>query len=245
MNSIMCFTDMDSLFDARRGIITKVALESGNTKFDWDRNFAEVYKRRRFDFFNQPELGVTHAAYRTRFAKRSIADFEDDTQVFIRPSKLIKNLFSIAREIEFGVGQMISAGTFSLTVNLFPYELSDDMLQELNSVIRGAVPFNISLSFVSIPHEEILPAVLHSYHYVFLYGFLNSPDYKTYWDNYVTSQQTNTRFIVPDVLAKSEEELPPEMKSEELINLIGKLNVTQGGKITWVPYPKTIFDYVE
>jgi hypothetical protein len=42
-----------------------------------------------------------------------------------------------------------------------------------------------------------------------------------------------------------EEELPTEMRSEELINLIGKLNVTQGGKITWVPYPKTIFDYVE
>lgn len=245
MNIIPCYTNMDSLFDARRGIITKVAIESGNTTFDWDKNFAAIYRRRRFDYFNQPELGVTHEVYEKRYAQRSIDDFADETQAYIRPSALIRNLFKIVRELEFGVGQMISAASFSLTVNIYPYILSDELLTELSSTIRGAVPFNFSLSFVSIPHDEITPAVLHSYQYVFLYGFLNSPEYKNYWLNYAFSQSTNTKFIVPDVLAKSEEELPPEMRSEELISLIGKMNITQGGKITWVPYPKTIFDYYE
>lgn len=245
MNVISCFTDMDSLFDSRRGIITKVAIESGNTTFDWDKNYAEIYARRRFDYFQQPELGITHDAYQQRFAKRTINDFADETQAYIRPSKLIRNVFKLAREIEFGVGQMISAASFSLTVNIYPYELTDELATELASVIRGAVPFNFSLSFVTIPYDQLDASVLHTYQYVFLYGFLNSPVYKAYWDNYVASTQTNTRFVVPDILAKSEEELPPEMRSEELISLIGKLNVTQGGKITWVPCPKTIFDYSE
>lgn len=240
---IKVYTEMDSLFDARRGIITKVARESGNNKFEWDKNFKEVYSRRRFDYFNQPELGITDEKYQARYKKRSLNDFADHQEVFIRPSNLIHNIFKIVREIEFGVGQVISVSKFDLTVNLYPYKLTDDQQTELSSVIRGAVPFHIDLSFVFIPYEHLVPAILHSYQYCFIYDFLTSEERKPYWENYIPSTNTNTRFIVPDVLLNKE--LPDEMKSEEPITLIGKLNVTQGGKITWVPYPKTIFDYKE
>lgn len=240
---ITIYTEMDSLFDVRRGIITKVVRESGNNKFEWDKNFKEIYARRRFDYFHQPELGITDDAYQARYAKRSLADFADHQEVFVYPSKLIHNIFKIVREIEFGVGQIISASTFDLTVNLYPYVLEQEHIDELNSVIRGAVPFNISLSFVNIPYDKITPVILHAYQYCFIYDFLTSKDRKTYWENYIPAGNTNTRFIVPDVLLNKE--LPDEMRTEEAITLIGKLNVTQGGKITWVPYPKTIFDYKE
>lgn len=242
---IAMFTNVGSLFDERRGIITKVAIENGNKNFDWDRNFAQIYARRRYDYFHQPELGITQEKYLERFAKRSIEDFADHTQAYIRPSKLINNMFKIAREIEFGVGQMLSVSTFSLTVNIYPYVIEGELLDELASVIRGAVPFNISLSFVDFPYEKITPTVLHSYQYVFLYDFLCTPHYEVYWKEYARAPNSNVKFIIPDVLAKSPEELPEEMRREEPIELLGKMNATQGGKITWVPYPKTIFDYKE
>ncbi|QZA70728.1 hypothetical protein AH04_255 [Erwinia phage AH04] len=243
MSTISCFTNLDSLFDPRRGIITKVALESGNTKFNWNTNMAEVYKRRRYDYFNQPELGITQEKYEARYAARTINDFADETQCYFYPSKLIRSMFRMVREVEFGVGQMLSVSTFSVTVNLYPYTLTTELLDELESVIRGAVPFNISLSFVKIPYDELTPSVLNGYQYVFIYDFLIGKDYKVYWENYAASSGSTVKFFVPDMLVYKE--LPEEMRREEPIETIGKLNVTQGGKITWVPCLKTIFDYSE
>lgn len=241
--TISVYTELGSLFDERRGIITKVALESGYTKFDWDRNFKEIYARRRMDVFNQPELGITQEAYDKRYEQRSVYDIADETQVYIRPSKLIYNMFKVVRELEFGVGQIISDDKFSVTVNVWPYDLSDDMVDELRDVMKGAVIFNYDVSFVSMTPEELTPAVLHGFQYVFKYDMLLSPRMKTYWESYARSPNSNVRFIVPDVLINRE--LPEEMRSEEPINLISNLNVAQGGKITLVPISKTIFDYKE
>lgn len=241
--AIEIFASLDDLFDARRGIITKVAIESGKTNFDWKMNYSRIYARRRFDYFNQPELGITDEAFKERYKRRSIEDFADETQVYIRPSKLIHHMFKIVRSLEFGEGQMISADRFNLTVNLFPYELSDELADELASRIRGAVPFNIGLSFVTVPYEEQLPAYLHNFHYVFKYDFLIGEDMKPYWDAYPSARESKVKFIIPDTLLNKA--IPEEMRSEEPISLLGKMNVTQGGKITWVPVSKTIFDYKE
>lgn len=240
---ITIYTEIGSLFDERRGIITKVARESGNTKFDWDRNFAQIYKRRRMDIFNQPELGITQEKFEARFKQRTLADFEDEKEVYIRPSNLIFNMFRLVRELEFGVGQMISAQNFSVTVNLWPYEFTEELAQELQSVMKGAVKFNYTLSFVFIPPEELTPKVLNSYGYVFKYDMLLSPDMKNYWENYIRMLDSGTKFIVPGILTSRE--LPEEMRGEEPIDLITKMNFTQGGKITLVPVNKTIFDYKE
>lgn len=240
---ITIYTEIGSLFDERRGIITKVARESGNLKFDWDRNFAQIYARRRMDIFNQPELGITQEKFEARFKQRSLADFEDEKEVYIRPSNLIFNMFRLVRELEFGVGQMISAQNFSVTVNLWPYEFTEELAQELQSVMKGAVKFNYSLSFVFIPPEDLTPKVLNSFGYVFKYDMLLSPDMKNYWENYIRMPDSGTKFIVPGILTSRE--LPEEMRGEEPIDLITKMNFTQGGKITLVPVTKTIFDYKE
>jgi len=242
---IRCLTNLDSLFDPRRGILTKVALESGNTKFNWERNMAEIYKRRRWDYFNQPELGITQAKFEERYARRTVDDFADDTQCFFYPSKLMRNraLFTFVRTMEFGVGQMLSTSGFAITINVHPYILSDELINELSSSLRGTVPFNISLSFVNIPYDDMTPAVLHAYDYVFIYDFIVGKDYRVYWENYAQSPNAATRFFLPDLLVYKD--LPEEMRSEEPIDTISKMNVTQGGKITWVPCDKTVFDYSE
>lgn len=243
MSTITCFTNIDALFDSRRGILTKVALESGNSKFDWKRNMEAIYKRRRYDYFNQPELGITQSAYEARYDKRTMDDFADEQTCYFFPTKLIRNMFRMIREVEFGVGQVLSAASFSLTVNVYPYTLSEELLTELSSVIKGAIPFNISLSFVDIEYKKLLPSVLNNYQYLFIYDFLIGKDYKAYWEAYAVAGNSPARFFVPDVLVY--QELPEEMRREEPIETIGKMNVTQGGKITLVPCSKTIFDYSE
>uniref|UniRef100_A0AAU8KXV6 Neck protein n=1 Tax=Pantoea phage Survivor TaxID=3232176 RepID=A0AAU8KXV6_9CAUD len=240
---IEIYTEMGSLFDERRGIITKVAREAGNTRFEWGRNFAQIYQRRRMDIFNQPELGITQEAYEARYEKRSLADFEDEKEVYFLPTNLIYNMFRLVRELEFGVGQMISAASFNVTVNLWPYQLTQSQADELASVMKGAVKFNYTLSFVFIEPEELTPKVLHKFGYVFKYDMLLSPRMKNYWENYIKAPDSGTKFIVPSILTSRE--LPEEMRREEPIDLITKMNFTQGGKITLVPVNKTIFDYKE
>lgn len=241
---ITIYTELGCLFDERRGIITKVAHESGNANFDWDRNFKEIYARRKMDYFHQPELGITQEAYLERFERRSIDDFADEKMAYYIPSNLIKAIFIIVRELEFGVGKMLSVSRFQVTVNLFPYALSDTLLEELKSTLLGAVAFPFEVSFVNIPYEEQTAKVLHSYNYVFKYDYFLNEKLSNYWSNYANASNTNTKIIVPDVI-KDCEALPEEMRGEELINLISKLNAAQGGKVTWVPMTKSIFDYKE
>lgn len=243
MGPISCFTNIDSLFDLRRAIITKVALENGFTKFNWDTHFKEIYKRRRYDYFNQPELQITQERYEKRYDARTIDDFADDTQAYALPSKLIRNMFKLVREVEFGVGQILSSTGFSLTVNVYPYILSSELLTELENVIRGAVSFHITLSFVNTPYDEITPTVISGYQYVFIYDFLVGKYYKKYWELYGTARVSNVRLFVPDILVYRN--LPDEMRREEPIETLGKINVTQGGKITLIETSKTIFDYSE
>ena len=148
---ISVYTDLDSLFDTRRGILHKLALESGNGSFNWDVNFKEIYARRKYDIFNQPELGITQEKYQERFDKRTLDDFADTKCAYVLPSKLINHMFNIVRELEFGVGKMLSNSTFVLTVNLYPFELTAERQQALEETLRGAVKFNIGINFVNIP----------------------------------------------------------------------------------------------
>lgn len=230
---------MDSLWDPRRAALIKTALESGNDSFNWDLNFAEIYEKRRFDYFHHPELGITQEKYLENYKNRSLNEFAQGWTV---PSKLIYNMFKIVRVLEFGVGQVLSMDKFHLTVNTWPYEMSDYLMDELASTIRGSIPFTISLSFVSFEDEKISPSLLHGYDYVFIYDWMTNPNLKNYWSAYGNTHSTNTRFMIPDVLI-SEDKLPEGMKSEEPITILNKMNIAQGGKVTWVAHPKTIYDY--
>ena len=239
---ITVYTDLDSLFDTRRGILHKLALESGNSGFNWDVNFKEIYARRKYDIFNQPELGITQEKYQERFDKRTLDDFADTKCAYVLPSKLINHMFNIVRELEFGVGKMLSNSTFVMTVNLYPFELTAERQQALEETLRGAVKFNIGINFVYIPYEEQRAKFLNSFQYVFKYDLFLSQYMKNYWSDYGTCQPSNVKFIVPDVLAK-QTELPEGMDAESPRSLISKLNISLGGKTTFVAIDKTIYDY--
>lgn len=242
--AINIFTDLDSLWDTRRMILHKLAIESGYKNFNWEQNFAQIYKRRKYDIYEYPEFGITEKTYLSRFEKRSKEDWVDLNTVYAIPSKLINHIFPIVREIEFGVGKMFQTDSFNLTINTFPYQLSDVEKAELGSVVRAAVKFAIGLNFVYIKDEEIEPNFLHAYNYVFKYNFLVSKTMENYWNRYGKSMNSGVKFIVPALYARKND-LPTEMESETPADLISKLNAAQGGKITIISVAVSIFDYKE
>lgn len=242
--AINIFTDLDSLWDTRRMILHKLAIESGKKEFNWNRNFAEIYKRRKYDIYEYPEFGITEQSFLDRFAKRTKEDWVDLNTVYAIPSKLINHIFPIVREIEFGVGKMFQTDSFNLTVNTFPYQLSDVEKSELESVIRAAIKFTIGLNFVYIADEDIEPNFLHAYNYIFKYNFLVSKTMENYWNKYANSMNSGAKFIVPELYARKGS-LPSEMEVETPGSLISKLNAAQGGKISIIAVAVSIFDYKE
>lgn len=237
---ISIYTELGSLFDERRMILTKLAHETGHGGFDWKRDFSEVHKARRYDIFEYPEFGFTEAGYNERFARRSKEDFADQLGQHLFPTDLLNYMFRVVREIEFGVGQMIQVDEYSVVLNIWPYKLDDQEISVLEDVVKSAVRFPFTLAIIDKPHTELNTYYLHRFSYVFKYDYLLSPDMEKYWREYGTSPCSDVRFIVPDVLARKTE-LPEELEAESLKDLIGKLSIAQGGKATWVCIDKSIY----
>lgn len=238
---IKIYTDLDSMFDTRRGIIHRMAVENGKKDFDWDKNFKEIYNRRRMDYFHQPELGITNDEYKERFKNRSVDDWADESTCYFIPSQLLANMFLQVRVIEFGVGQVIAVSDFELTINIWPYALTDGEIQTLKTFISDNVNFPISIRILNTPNQEQTQTFYSYFNYVFKYGFLTSEENKPYWDKYAAVQPIDTRFFVPDILVK---ELPEEMQKDSIITIINKMNLVQGSKITLIAIPKSNFDAV-
>lgn len=239
---INLYTELDSLWDTRRMILIHLAREHGRKDFDWNKHFAEVYKQRKYDIFDYPEFGFSEKSYLERYAKRVKEDWSSPFEYFAVPTRLIDNMFQIVRELEFGIGKMLSMSNFNVTVNTWPYKLNDNEILALKEAISGAVKFHIDISLVFVEPEELSASFLHGFHYVFKYNYLTSPDMKKYWETFDRVQSTNTKFIVPAILAKKWT-MPEELAKETPLDLISKVNASLGGKVTFIPVDKAIFDY--
>lgn len=237
---ISIYTELGSLFDERRMILTKLAHETGHGGFNWGRDFAEVHKARRYDIFEYPEFGFTEEGYKERLARRTKEDFADQLGQHLFPTDLLNYMFRVVREIEFGVGQLIQVDEYSVVVNIWPYRLESYEISVLEQTVKDAVRFPLTVSVIDKPHKDLNPNYLHRFSYVFKYDFLLSTDMEKYWREYGTTPNSDVKFIVPDVLARKTE-LPGELEAESLKDLIGKLSIAQGGKATWVCIDKSIY----
>lgn len=238
---IRIYTELGSLFDERRMILCKLARETGHPRFDWVQNFQKVYQDRRYDVFDYPDFGITETSYSERYARRSKEDFGNRVENFLYPSRLCRDMFQVVREYEFGVGKQLMVAEFAVVVNFWPYELDENEQEELYAAIRGTVRFAFNLELVNIPPEKLVPHYLHGFDYVFKYDYLSSERMKNYWDAYAAAPPCAVRFVVPDVFGRKVT-LPECMEADTPKDLIEKLSIVQGGKVTWIPCDKRIYD---
>lgn len=243
MNKISAYIDIDTLFDTRRGILEHILKKNGRTWVDYQ----EVYKGRKVDFFEAPELGITHEGYLKRFALRDTDDWCDDTTCYFYPSKITRELLPIIRSIEFGVARTIAVAKISLHVNIYPFDMSEKLQQQLINHLRTGFKIPIELEIISVGFDDQSANFIGNYNYVFRYGHLTNPEFKAWFDTFPSSTRSGTKIIVPELFVKPIGEIDEleEMKKDSAKTLIEKMSAVQGGKCIFIPLDKSLFDYVE
>lgn len=243
MNKLSVYTDIDTLFDTRRGILEHMLRKGGHT---WD-NYKDVYKARRLDFFEAPELGITQEGYLKRFGLRDVDDWIDATCCYFYPSKIAKEILPIVRAIEFGSTRTIMVAKIELYINMYPFDMSESLQENLINHLLVSFKIPIDIKMVNVSYDNQHADFIGSYNYVFRYGHLVNPDFKRWFETFPSSTRSGTKIIVPDLLARpigDVDELEP-LRNESAKTLIEKMSSVQGGKCIFIPLDKDIFDYVD
>lgn len=246
MSIITVYTDIDTLFDTRRGILEHMAREAGVKNFEW-RMYEPFYKSRTLDYFEKPEFGITHAKFVERFGKRSVDDWVDDKYCYFYPSNIIYSILPSIRSIEFGSNQTIQASKIELTVNTYPFEMSDELEQQLLQHLNAVFKIKIDIGLVYIPFEKQTASYINGYNYVFRYGHLINPELKAWYDTYAQCKLVGTKIIVPDLLAKTPSNDPvfEALNKDSVKSRIEKMSALQGGRCVFIPLGKEVFDYID
>lgn len=245
MASLRLYSGLDDFFDTRRGIITKIAREH-NPNFQWS-DFEEVYKGRRMDTYNRPSLGITPEKFEERFAKRSIDDWADENECFFYPSNLVTEIIQIVRGMEFGAHETIHVSKISLSLNCYPFVLSDELAAELVSVVEGSFKLPIDVRLVNVEYEKQTAIYLNGYDYVFRYGHLLRPEYKAWFETIAQAPRAGTKYIVPELLVKDFADTTDTkfLNDIPIGDHIRKCSAVLGGVAIFVPVDKKLFDYQE
>lgn len=243
MNELRLYTDLDSLFDTRRGILTKLARET-NPKFVWS-DFAKVYTERRFDIYTRPSIGITPEKFEALYSARSVDDWSDENECYFYPTNLLNEMLQIVRSIEFGSYSTIQISRFHLTVNCFPFKLSDALAEELVSHLENSFNLPIEIKLADMDYSNQSAVYLSGFDYVFRYGHLLRPEFSTWYETLTGNIRAGTKYIVPELLAKDfeEGENTSFLKDIPVADHIRKASAVLGGVVVFIPTNKRLYDY--
>lgn len=246
MSTINVYTDIDTLFDTRRGIIERVIRESGNTQFTWSQ-YAPFYKERNIDYFEKPEWGLTFDAYLDRFHRRSTDDWVDDTYCYFYPSRILDIILPTVRSIEIGGSGVINLSAITLHVNTYPFELTDSLKTQLITHIRAAFKVKITVELLYVDFNNQTANFINNYNYVFRYGHLINREFIRWFETYPSCRLIGTKIIVPSLLSKSpiDDPILAAMNNDPIKSRIEKMSSLQAGKVIFIPISPNTFDYID
>lgn len=245
MANINVYTDIDTLFDTRRGIIERVIRESGYQNFRWEQ-YAPFYNERQIDFFDKPEWGLTHTGYLERFSKRSVDDWVDETYCYFYPTNILSAVLPTVRGIELGSSGVINLSAITLHVNTYPFVLSEALKTQLISHILAAFKIKINVELLYVSFDEQTANFINAYQYVFRYGHLLNREFITWFETYPSCRLTGTKIIVPALLSKSpiDDPLLTAMNNDPIQRRIEKMSSLQAGKVIFIPLSPNVFDAI-
>lgn len=240
------YTDIDTLFDTRRGIIEKVGRLAKGNAFQWS-DYAPIYRSRNIDYFDMPELGITPDAYAEHFAKRSTDDWVDVEKniCYFYQTGISCSMLPVVRAIQIGSNNVINLSAIHLTVNTYPFILTDALKNALIENITNQFSVRISVTLDYVAFDNQTADYINRFNFVFRYGHLVNPEFKIWFDTYATSRVQGTKIIVPALLARLPEADPllKEMNNDSASRRIEKMSSIQGGKVIFIPLSVSVFDY--
>ena len=234
-NTLDIYSELNSFFDIRRGIITHLARENGFLDFKWEQ-FDSIYQKRKMDYFNRPSIGITPEGYAERYDRRSIDDWADSNECYFYPTNLASEMFQLVRGIEFGSTQTIMVEKMNLTINCFPFILSNELKAELIVSLQSTFKFPVGIKIVYLPYEKLTAPYLNMFDYVFKYDLLIDKNSKAWFETVGELNRYGTKYIVPDLLAKNyNPESAGVLKTVNVDDHIRKCSAVLGGSVIFIP----------
>lgn len=232
MNTLNVYTELDSLFDSRRATLESL-LPSNET---WEGVYAKQYKERKMDLFERKELGITQSIYEQAYDKRDLSLFTN-----IKPTQVLSKLLLLVLDSEQLVGKPIALNVVNITINLYPYDLDEDLVNELEKNIKQALVFKNELTFVSKPPTELDAKYFKNFDNVFKYDILIGKDSKTFMESLAKTPIKDMKFFVPDLYVKQPDNgivCSPE-------ELVESFSLVLAPALTLLCVRHSVYDYME
>ncbi|AUR81010.1 hypothetical protein FDJ25_gp003 [Vibrio phage Aphrodite1] len=191
-------TDLDSMLDTRQGTLD-VLLEP--VKETFDNVYGDLYFKRVLDKFDREPFGITMDRYRDAFKNRDIA-----TIVKSRPTPLLKRLFSVVVDAEALTGKPIRVESIEITVLTAPYDLPDEVLNDLKKILEGNLGYRCSVNFDNRPAANVTGSYVSNFTHVFIYHLLGEA-YSEFTKTFDQRPSPDTKLFIPAVFLKEPDEL--------------------------------------
>ncbi|ASU03691.1 hypothetical protein JOAD_224 [Erwinia phage vB_EamM_Joad] len=236
------YTELDALFDYRRGLVQHLltshksypsdAVRKADGDKQWELYLEGRYRKRRLDNFDIPELKLSTADYQALYKERRLEHF-----LMYYPSVLEKHMFKMVMDMEMLDTMTPSIKGATLYVNTFPYQLDT----ELNALLLDTVNRRFGGRYdVQLVHADPRSFTAHTfgqYDYVFKYDILLG-DYEWFVKSLLETQIPATTFFVPSLFLAENDMIVggPE-------DMIYALAATLSPAIKLVPCNAVIYDY--
>lgn len=225
------YTDLDSVMDTRYGVLTTLLKPS---KLTFEQVFGETYDDRVVDEFVRPELGIDKGSFEYAFDRRNYNDL-----VNAKPSNLMLGLLNTIVTMDNISGKPIEQGMINLTVNIWPYELDQGLIDVLANSITEQMVCVSNVSIINKPAPEITANWFKRFGHVCSYYTFKGKDYANFQMSFATEFIPEVKFLVPSVHAH-QNELSEYMNPEVLTILAG---MQLASVVTIIPISPNIFDY--
>lgn len=161
MSDARIYVSLDALLDTRYATIKKIAGDVG------EQIVSKWYHTRVVDRFGRTDTPLTDEAYRAAYNARDEDTLKLSTMTFV-PQYLI-NLVS---KYTANLGKPLMAGMFDVSINIWPYDLSEERTSELKSIMRTYTADVANVDVVSIPDDKLtLEFIASQYNICFMYNF--------------------------------------------------------------------------
>lgn len=235
-NNIPVYIELGALFDERRGILTKMLAQHKPSLVDqWDNIFKRAYDKRIIDLFERKEINITKETFKKEFEKRNINDF-----CYYLPSNLASQLFLTLMDFEGLGNKPITIDTVIIDINTFPYQLDDELKEELTTELKKVFKFKNNINFIHRGYQEQIPNFFSKYSYVFKYDFLLSEKMYPFFDSIKDCPIPDVKFMVPNVLLK-----PNDFTTGDISDIITKTTLALSTHLQIIPVNHRLYDYKE
>ena len=221
-------TDLDSLLDTRQGVLDELLEPYGET---FDGVYADTYFNRILDKFDREPFGINSDSYRAAFKQRSI-----NTILKARPTRLLRSLFNVLMDAESLTGKPIRVETVEITVITHPFELPDDVLEEIAKLLEGKLGYHCKVRFTDTKPEQVTGPYLSNFTHVMMYHLFGEW-YHNVGPTFAERPSPETKLFLPAVFLKEPDEIGITPTAQ-----IQRLSLLYATLFTLVPLPLSAFN---